>query len=56
MLGLDPLQLDGHLLPGGNVRPEVNVTEGATPYLPAQSIFITNSQLHRHQESLLVNY
>lgn len=45
MLGLDALQLDGNLLTGDDVGPEVDVTEGAGADLPANTVFITDAEI-----------
>jgi len=43
--GLDALQLDGHLLPIGDVDAEVDVAETARPNLPHQPIFPPDYEL-----------
>ena len=43
VLGLDGLELDGHLLPGRHVGAEVDVTEGAGADFAAQAVLFTDS-------------
>ena len=46
MLGLDGLELDGHLLPGRHVGAEVDVTEGAGADFAAQPVLLSDAELH----------
>ena len=43
VLGLDGLELDGHLLPGRHVGAEVDVTEGAGADFAAQPVLLPDS-------------
>jgi hypothetical protein len=44
VLGLDPLELDGDVLVGGDIRAEIDVTEAATSDLTADAVFITYTE------------
>lgn len=46
MLRLDALQFDRHLLAGGHVGSEVNISEGAGADFAAEAIFFADAELH----------
>ena len=46
VLGLDGLQLDGHLLAGVDVGGQVDVAEGTAADLPAQPVLSRDSNVH----------
>ena len=54
MFGLPVLQLDGNLLPRGEVYGEVNLPEGATTQLPAQTKSSCYPDIHVTLESTIV--
>lgn len=43
MFRLDTLKLDRHLLPGGHVGSEVDVSEGAGAYFTPEAVFFTDA-------------